>query len=521
MEKEINLIDCTLRDGGYYNNWDFSKKFIQEYLNSISKTKIKNIEIGFLSIPADKTKGITANCNNKFFQDLTIPKNINCGVMINGSDFLNNQLSKSEIYKILRRINKKNIRFIRFACHVYEIPKIKNYISYLKKAGFTIFVNIMQISEITKIEIKNSCNYLKNICDVIYVADSLGSLDKIKIKLILKSFREFTKKPLGVHTHDNMKKALEISISASKCDAKWIDGTIQGMGRGPGNVKTEDLIKYFFKKDINSNMYIKILSKKFLKLKKIYKWGTNSYYYLSGLYKIHPTFIQMLLSDSRYRNFNFVNVINNLKKLKAKKYNPNTLYLAMNFYNNDFTKIETQSLSIPLKKNIIIFGNGKSLQNKNIINKKLFNDSTKILINRSNYVKEKMIDLTVYCHPLRLITDLHLLKKVNGYLLLPYSSIPKILQKRIINKNVINYDLKLGPIIRLNKNHITMPKPLGLIYALGYLLSRGVKKIYIAGFDGFESNNPFKDETQDYISFLKKTFRTIKIISLTKTKLKL
>ena len=171
MEKEINLIDCTLRDGGYYNNWDFSKKFIQEYLNSISKTKIKNIEIGFLSIPADKTKGITANCNNKFFQDLTIPKNINCGVMINGSDFLNNQLSKSEIYKILRKIIKKNIRFIRFACHVYEIPKIKNYISYLKKAGFTIFVNIMQISEIAKIEIKNCCNYLKNICDVAFISN--------------------------------------------------------------------------------------------------------------------------------------------------------------------------------------------------------------------------------------------------------------------------------------------------------------------------------------------------------------
>ena len=38
---EANLIDCTLRDGGYYNNWQFSKRDIQNYINEISKTGIK------------------------------------------------------------------------------------------------------------------------------------------------------------------------------------------------------------------------------------------------------------------------------------------------------------------------------------------------------------------------------------------------------------------------------------------------------------------------------------------------
>ena len=34
--KKINLLDCTLRDGGYYNNWDFSSHLVQEYLNSLN-----------------------------------------------------------------------------------------------------------------------------------------------------------------------------------------------------------------------------------------------------------------------------------------------------------------------------------------------------------------------------------------------------------------------------------------------------------------------------------------------------
>ena len=50
------ILDCTLRDGGYYNNWQFSKKFIQQYINLISKTKISHVEIGFLFLPQDKKK---------------------------------------------------------------------------------------------------------------------------------------------------------------------------------------------------------------------------------------------------------------------------------------------------------------------------------------------------------------------------------------------------------------------------------------------------------------------------------
>ena len=34
MKKNFNMkiLDCTLRDGGYYNNWDFSPEVVTEYL---------------------------------------------------------------------------------------------------------------------------------------------------------------------------------------------------------------------------------------------------------------------------------------------------------------------------------------------------------------------------------------------------------------------------------------------------------------------------------------------------------
>ena len=45
--KEVNILDCTIRDGGYYNNWNFDIHSVRSYLNQIYKTKIKVVEIGF------------------------------------------------------------------------------------------------------------------------------------------------------------------------------------------------------------------------------------------------------------------------------------------------------------------------------------------------------------------------------------------------------------------------------------------------------------------------------------------
>ena len=43
--KKIKILDCTLRDGGYYNNWDFSQELVESYLKTMSATKMDYVEI--------------------------------------------------------------------------------------------------------------------------------------------------------------------------------------------------------------------------------------------------------------------------------------------------------------------------------------------------------------------------------------------------------------------------------------------------------------------------------------------
>ena len=55
--KQINILDCTLRDGGYYNNWDFSKELVNDYLQAISLSGIRYVELGFRSLKKKDFKG--------------------------------------------------------------------------------------------------------------------------------------------------------------------------------------------------------------------------------------------------------------------------------------------------------------------------------------------------------------------------------------------------------------------------------------------------------------------------------
>ena len=90
-QNKLNILDCTLRDGGYYNNWYFKKELIDEYLRVMDIIQVDYVEIGFRFIDKVRTKGPTAYSDESFLKSLSIPKNLKIGVMINAADFIHNK----------------------------------------------------------------------------------------------------------------------------------------------------------------------------------------------------------------------------------------------------------------------------------------------------------------------------------------------------------------------------------------------------------------------------------------------
>ena len=87
-KNKITLLDCTLRDGGYYNNWDFPKDFVEDYLSNIIEAKVDYIEIGFRSPPKDNFMGPYLYSTDRFINSLKISNSVKLGVMINANEFI-------------------------------------------------------------------------------------------------------------------------------------------------------------------------------------------------------------------------------------------------------------------------------------------------------------------------------------------------------------------------------------------------------------------------------------------------
>ena len=57
---ENKLIRLHIKDGGYYNNWDFSNELINQYLSAIDEVGIRYVELGFRTLNDNTYRGACA-----------------------------------------------------------------------------------------------------------------------------------------------------------------------------------------------------------------------------------------------------------------------------------------------------------------------------------------------------------------------------------------------------------------------------------------------------------------------------
>tara|TARA_B100000965_G_scaffold394784_1_gene407462 strand:+ start:2933 stop:4540 length:1608 start_codon:yes stop_codon:yes gene_type:complete len=526
-KNKIKLVDCTLRDGGYYNNWEFKKDLINQYLKVMDDIKVDYVEIGFRFIDKIKTKGPCAYSEENFLKSLNIPKNLKIGIMINAADFVNSK----DIISLAKKnfTPKKNslISLIRIACHHNEIESTLPLINWLKKSGYKVGVNIMQIPELSFKDIKNSVLYIKKAkADILYFADSLGSLDADKTAKIIKKIRLYWKGPMGIHTHDNMGKALENSISAIKNSVEWIDSTVAGMGRGPGNTKTEYAILEFKKQKSGNDKLVnllKLVKDYFDPIKEKYKWGSNPFYYYAGLNSIHPTFVQEMLGANLFDTEDIYSNLTYLSTVGGKRYSKELISLGNKLY-KDINKGSWQPNKVIKNKDVLIIGPGNSI----FLNKKKIIKFIKkykpivLVLNAINPIPKKYIFAHIVCHTLRLLSDIDKYKKFNKYLITPYSSFSKNIKSKIKSKNVLDFGLQVkNKKFKFEKKYVVLPNSLAISYALGISTSGEAKKIYLAGLDGYNDSSPKKYEMDDLFQNYKLEDKAKNIISLTPTNYKI
>ena len=522
---KIEVLDCTFRDGGYYNQWDFSSELAHSYINAMESAGVSAIELGFRFLPTDKFLGPNAYTTDEYIESLNIPRHMNVFVMVNAKELLAyKNMPEVAVSSLFRESSLSPVDIVRMACHFSDIEKGQVLAEAFDSLKYPIFVQLMQVAGKSNDEIVRAIETIALWPGVqaIYFADSLGSMNPTEVQEKVALIRSKWSGSVGIHTHDNMSRALDNSLAAIEAGVTWIDGTILGMGRGPGNVRTENLLIELVRRelgDYSPDALIPLVIQEFANLQKLYGWGANLLYYISGLYGIHPTYIQELLNKDEYETHHILVAVEYLKGIDSSSFRRNVLEQAVLG-----DEALTEGTWVPLewiKGNdvlVIAPGEGSRKYRDGICRFIQSHKPVVIALNSNTFFPAEFVDAYATCHKSRLILDFDRLRKLHAPIIIPAELVPKEWHSKMDGMEIHNYGMQVKKdSFEVRKTSCTIPNMLGAAYIFSIAIAGGASRIFLTGFDGFGPEDPRHNEMTHMLSIYDTLFQKVPLIALTPT----
>ena len=308
----MKILDCTIRDGGYYTNWDFDKNLIEEYASSMEQLPIEYIEVGYRSIPLKGYLGKYFYCPIFVLEELkSLMPSKKLVIILNEKD-----IRPEHVDDLLLPI-KPYVTLIRMAVDPKNFKRSVELAKAVKALGFEVAFNVMYMSNWKKDpSFLDLLEGLDNTLDYFYMVDSFGGILPNDVKEIIQLVKSKTNVTLGFHGHDNLHMGLINTITALDEGCDIIDATITGMGRGAGNLKMELLLTYLERQnkiELNFNVLGNIVAS-FEELRKKHEWGTNLPYIFSGAYSLPQKEVMEWVSKRAYSINSIIQALHNQKE---------------------------------------------------------------------------------------------------------------------------------------------------------------------------------------------------------------
>lgn len=307
----LKLLDCTLRDGGYYTNWDFDKSIVDAYIQAMNILPIDYLEIGYRSNPTKKYMGKYGYCPIFEMEDFRRKSKKKLAVMLNEKDVLPHDLDN--LLKPIQGLAD----MIRIAIDPKNFDRAVTLAEAIKKMGFEVGFNTMYMSKWKEYEgFLSQLSRITGIADLFCMVDSFGGVSPQDVIDILQVVRENTTCPIGFHGHNNLELGLINTLVAIENGVDYVDATILGMGRGAGNLNMELLLTYMNKMglEVNFNVLGDVITA-FVPLHEKYRWGTNLPYMLSGANSIPQKEVMEWVTN---RTYSFNSIVRALDNKRSK-----------------------------------------------------------------------------------------------------------------------------------------------------------------------------------------------------------
>lgn len=294
---EIKVLDCTVRDGGLMNKWQFSNDFVKAVYEANAEAGVDYMEIGYLS--SEKSFSRKEFGPWKFCSEKDIKKAI-------GDEEKKIKLSvMADIGRIdhddIPLCSESSLDLIRVACYVHQVDKAVNLAHHCMDKGYETTINLMAVSTVGPRDLNEALEDLnKSRVPVIYLVDSFGAFYSEDIDALSQKYMErLPGKTIGIHTHNNQQLAFANTISSIINGINYLDASMYGIGRGAGNCPLELLLSFLKNPKFNVEPIIKAIETQILPWREKIDWGYFIPYMVSGVLNQHPRAAMALMESDK------------------------------------------------------------------------------------------------------------------------------------------------------------------------------------------------------------------------------
>lgn len=490
------LLDCTLRDGGYVNDWEFGHDKIVEIFERLVSSGVEYIEIGFLdqrrAFDMDRTIFPDTKSANKIFAgidkgDATVLAMIDYGTC----SIENLQPAQDTFIDGIRVIFKEHLMYDAL-----------NFCNQVQTLGYKVFAQMVSVTTYTDEKLEEyaiECNKIKPFATS--MVDTYGLLDEEHLMHIFRILDKHLKPEIkeGYHAHNNFQLGFANAKHFLACDSKrdlLADGTLYGMGKSAGNAPLELLMMYRNEKQDAHYDVTQVLEAIDNVIMDIYHkqyWGYNMFFYLAASNECHPNYVSYFMNKKTLSVRQITTLLNSLKPEKKLMYDAKyaeEMYISYQSVECNDKQALNQLQKVFGNREIMLMGPGSNIKRQKTKVKDFIVEQRPLIL-AVNYapvdIKVDYIFLTKAKRYTQLINDLK--GSINeGTDIIATSNVTK-------TAGIFRYVLRYEDLIDKDTEIIDN----SLIMLLKAMQVIGVKRVSLAGFDGYSKNEDnYFDVSREY-----------------------
>ena len=298
-KRRIKVLDCTIRDGGICNQWQFDHGVVKRVYEALLESGIDYMEVGY------KTRAGLVDPDSvgpwRFCEESDLVQVVERNTHLKIATMVDvGRVDTSDIPPC----EDSSIDVIRIATYSHQMDEALGLLEHCLEQGYETFMNVMAVSTLAPDAVDDFLVQLAGSgIHNVAIVDSFGALYPYHVRYLVHKYMNYLGENIkvGVHFHNNQQQAFANSIAAIDEGVDFVDATLHGIGRGAGNCPLELLLFYLDNPKYDARPILDLVEE-FASMRDELRWGYHLPYAISGFFNIHPrTAMDRMARVDRYQ----------------------------------------------------------------------------------------------------------------------------------------------------------------------------------------------------------------------------